>query len=136
MGIRSRFLDPDLVRRLDFPLEMDFICVSSYGAAKESSGRIKLRLEPAMGIKDRHVLVVDDIVDSGLTTNFILDWLRRKKPASLGLCALMDKPSRRRVTVNIDYLGFTVPDRFMVGYGLDFGEDFRNLPEICFIDGE
>jgi hypoxanthine phosphoribosyltransferase len=126
----------DLVRRLDFCLEIDFIRVSSYGAARESSGRVKLKSEPVASVKDRHVLVVEDIVDSGLTTSFILDWLKKGEPASLKLCSLLDKPSRRQLPVEVDYRGFIVPDKFLVGYGLDLNEEFRNLPEICFIDGE
>ena len=126
----------DLVRRLDFYLDLDFIRVSSYGAARESSGRVRLKFGPVASVKDRHVLVVEDIVDSGLTTSFILDWLKKGKPASLKLCSLLDKPARRRLPVEVDYRGFIAPDKFLVGYGLDLNEDFRNLPEICFIDGE
>lgn len=125
----------DLVRRLDFYLELDFIRVSSYGAARESSGRVKLESEPVASVKDRHVLVVEDIVDSGLTTSFILDWLKKGTPASLKLCSLLDKPSRRRLPVEVDYRGFIAPDKFLVGYGLDLNEDFRNLPDIRIIDG-
>ena len=126
----------DLVRRLDFCLELDFIRVSSYGAARESSGRVKLESEPVISVRDRHVLVVEDIVDSGLTTGFIMGWLKKGEPASLKLCSLLDKPSRRRLPVEVDYRGFIAPDKFLVGYGLDLNEEFRNLPEICFIDGE
>ena len=85
-------------------------------------------------IKGRDVIVIEDIVDTGLTTTFLLDYLRKKEPASLKLCALTDKPSRRQVPVNIDYLGFTVPNKFIVGYGLDWDEKFRNLPEICVLE--
>lgn len=126
----------DLVRRLDFRLEIDFIRVSSYGAARESSGRVRLRFGPVARVKGRHVLVVEDIVDSGLTTSFILDWLKKREPASLKLCSLVDKPAHRRLPVEVDYRGFIAPDRFLVGYGLDLNEDYRNLPEICFVDGE
>jgi hypoxanthine phosphoribosyltransferase len=85
-------------------------------------------------IKGREVLVIEDIVDTGLTTAFCLDYLRKKKPASLKVCALTDKPSRRQVPVTIDYLGFTAPNKFLVGYGLDLNQKFRNLPDICFIE--
>jgi hypoxanthine phosphoribosyltransferase len=85
-------------------------------------------------IKEKDVLVVEDIVDTGLTLSFLLDYLRKKKPASLRVCALTDKPSRRQVPVTINYLGFTVPDKFIVGYGIDWNEKFRYLPDICFID--
>jgi len=126
----------DLIRRLDFPLEVDFIRLSSYGGGTESSGRIKVGHTLRSPIKGRHVLVIEDIVDTGLTISFLLDYLRKKKPASLKLCALTDKPSRRRVPLDIDYLGFTVPDKFLVGYGLDWDEKFRYLPDICFIEEE
>jgi hypoxanthine phosphoribosyltransferase len=124
----------DLVRRLDFPLEVEFIRLSSYGGGRESSGRIKLVQGLRRSVKGRDVLVVEDIVDTGLTIAFVLDYLRRKKPASLRLCALTDKPSRRQVPVVIDYLGFTVPGKFLVGYGLDWDEKFRNLPDICVLE--
>ncbi|MDP2917608.1 MAG: hypoxanthine phosphoribosyltransferase, partial [Dehalococcoidia bacterium] len=122
----------DLIRLLDFPLEVEFVRLSSYGGNKESSGKIKVVQRLHFPIKGRHVLVVEDIVDTGLTINFLLEHLRRKKPASLKLCSLLDKPSRRKVPVNIDYLGFTVPDKFIVGYGVDWDEKFRYLPDICF----
>ena len=126
----------DLVRLLDFPLEVDFIGVSSYGGGTESSGTIKVVQGLRSPVKGKNVLVIEDIVDTGLTISFLLDYLRKKKPASLKLCALTDKPSRRQVPVTIDYLGFTVPDKFLVGYGLDFDEKFRNLPDICVLEDE
>ena len=126
----------DLIRRLDFPLEVDFIRLSSYGKDRQTSGTVKVMQELSTPIKDRNVLVIEDIVDTGLTTAFLLDYLREKKPASLKLCALTDKSSRRQVPVTIDYLGLTVPDKFLVGYGLDWDEKLRNLPDICFLEGE
>lgn len=126
----------DLIRYLDFPLEVDFIGLSSYGRGKQTSGQVKVVQPLRSAIKGRNVLVTEDIIDTGLTTAFLLDYLRQEKPASLKLCALTDKPSRRQVPVPIDYLGFTVPDKFLVGYGLDFNEKFRNLPDICVIEGE
>ncbi|MFC1969927.1 hypoxanthine phosphoribosyltransferase [Chloroflexota bacterium] len=124
----------DLIRQLDLPLELEFVRLSSYGAAKESSGRVRVVQELKTPIKGRDVLVIEDIVDTGITLSLLLDYLREKQPASLKLCVLTDKPSRRRVPVSIDYLGFTVPDKFVVGYGLDFDEKFRYLPEICVIE--
>ncbi|MDD5039082.1 MAG: hypoxanthine phosphoribosyltransferase [Dehalococcoidales bacterium] len=121
----------DLVRLIDFPLQVEFIRLSSYGQAKESSGKVKVVQGLHSQIKGRDVLIVEDVIDTGLTIAFLLDYLRRKKPASLKLCALTDKSSRRQVPVNIDYLGFSVPNKFLVGYGLDFNEKFRNLPDIC-----
>lgn len=126
----------DLIRQLDFTLEVDFIRLSSYGRGRETSGRIKVVQCLHSQIKGRDVLVIEDIVDTGLTTGFLLDYLRKKKPASLRLCALTDKPSRRRVPVTIDYLGFTVPNKFLMGYGLDLDEKFRNLPDICVLEEE
>ncbi|MBI4187049.1 MAG: hypoxanthine phosphoribosyltransferase [Chloroflexi bacterium] len=126
----------DLIRNLDFPLEVDFIRLSSYGGATESSGKVRVVHHLCSEVAGRDVLVIEDIVDTGLTIAFLLDYLRKKKPASLRLCALADKPSRRRVPVVIDYPGFTVPDQFLVGYGLDWDERFRNLPEIYAVDAD
>jgi hypoxanthine phosphoribosyltransferase len=124
----------DLVRLLDFPLEVEFVRLSSYGGGRQTSGRVKMVRGMRSPIKGRNVLVVEDIVDTGITIAFLLDYLKTKRPASLRLCSLTDKPSRRRVPVTIDYLGFTVPDRFLVGYGLDFDEKYRHLPDMCFIE--
>ena len=124
----------DLIRQLELPVEVDFVKLSSYGAGTETSGKVKVVQGLKTPIKERDVLVVEDIVDTGLTLSFLLDYLRKKKPASLRLCALTDKPSRRQVPVTINYLGFTVPDKFIVGYGIDWNEKFRYLPDICFID--
>jgi len=124
----------DLIRLLDFPLEVEFIRLSSYGGSKESSGRIKVVQGLRSPIKGRDVLVIEDIVDTGLTISFLLDYLWQRNPASLKLCALTDKPSRRQVPVTIDYLGFTVPNKFIVGYGIDWDEKFRYLPDICFVE--
>ncbi len=124
----------DLIRFLDFPLEVEFIQISSYGSGSQASGKVKVIQGLHTPVKDRDVLVIEDIVDTGFTTAFLLDYLRKKKPASLQLCALMDKPSRRRVPVTIDYLGLTVPDKFVVGYGLDYDQKFRNLPDICSME--
>ena len=124
----------DLVRQLDLSMEIDFVRLSSYGAAQKSSGKVKVVQPLKSLIKGRDVLVIEDIVDTGITISFLLDCLRRKKPASLKLCALTDKPSRRQVPVSINYLGFTIPDKFIVGYGLDFDEKLRYLPDICFLE--
>jgi hypoxanthine phosphoribosyltransferase len=124
----------DLIRQLDLPLELDFVKLSSYGSARESSGKVKVVQELETPIEGRDVLVVEDIVDTGITTSFLLDYLRNKKPSSLKLCALTDKPSRHRVTVSIDYLGFIVPDKFIVGYGIDCDEKFRYLPDIYALE--
>jgi hypoxanthine phosphoribosyltransferase len=125
----------DLVRQLDFPLEVDFIRLSSYGSGQETSGAVKVIQDLKLDVRDRHVLVVEDIVDTGITLAFLLDYMKGKKPASLRLCALTDKPGGRRTPVKIDYTGMTVPDKFLVGYGLDCDEKYRNLPDI-YILGE
>jgi hypoxanthine phosphoribosyltransferase len=124
----------DLVRQLDLPLELDFIRLSSYDAARESSGKVEVVHETKTPVKDRDVLVVEDIVDTGITISFLLDYLKSKQPASLKVCTLTDKPSRRRVPVPIDYRGFTVPNKFIVGYGLDCDQRFRNLPDIYTLE--
>ena len=126
----------DLIRHLDFPLEIEFIRLSSYGRGSRTSGKVKIVQGLHSPIKGREVLVIEDIVDTGLTTSFLLDYLRKKNPSSLKLCTLADKPSRREVPVAIDYLGLTVPNKFLVGYGLDYDEKFRNLPDICFLEWE
>ncbi len=120
----------DLVRQIPLPLSVDFIRASSYGASTETSGKVRVVHGLDSPVKGRDVLLVEDIVDTGLTTRFLLDYLSRKKPASLKLCTLLDKKERRQVPVKIDYLGFTVPDRFIVGYGIDVDQRYRNLPDI------
>ena len=125
----------DLVRMLDFPIEIDFIRLASYGAGKESSGEVRVLLDVGMPVAGRHLIVVEDIVDTGLTAAWLVDHLKERSPLSVKLCALVDKPSRRRVPVTIDYLGLTVPDKFLVGYGLDWDQKYRNLPDICALEG-
>ncbi|MBI4284824.1 MAG: hypoxanthine phosphoribosyltransferase [Chloroflexi bacterium] len=125
----------DLVRFLDMPVEVEFVRLSSYGRGTESAGKIRVRHGLCSTVAGRDVLVVEDIVDTGLTCTYLLKYLRRQKPASLKLCALADKPSRRKVPVTIDYLGFTVPDKFIVGYGIDWDERFRYLPAIYTLEG-
>ncbi len=124
----------DLIRAMNIPAEVDFVRLASYGTGKDSSGKIKLIKDVETPIKGRHVLVVEDIVDRGLTVRFLLDYLSFRKPASLKLCTLFDKPARRKVEVPIDYVGFTVRDAFVVGYGLDFDEKFRYLPDLSVLE--
>ncbi len=126
----------DLVRCINMRLEVDFITLSSYGCGMESSGRIKIKTGLTKKIKGRHVIIVEDIVDTGLTTAFLLDFLTRKGAASVRLCALTEKPARRKIDVPIHYLGFSVPDKFIVGYGIDFNEKYRYLPDICYLEQE
>jgi len=124
----------DLVRRLDFPLETDFVQLSSYGRGTNSSGKIKMAQDIRATVKGRDVLVVDDIVDTGNSLTFLEDYLKNKNPASLKFCCLLDKPSRRQVPVKVEYRGFTVPDKFVVGYGMDYAEQYRNLPDIYCLE--
>ena len=124
----------DLIRLLDFPLEVEFIRLSSYGRQRSTPGELKVVQGLRSQIRGRDVLIVEDIVDTGHSLSFLAGYLQKKKPASVKLCALTDKPSRRQVPVTIDYLGFTVPNKFLVGYGMDFDEKFRNLPDICFLE--
>ena len=126
----------DLIRHLNFPLEVEFIKLSSYGRGRSTPGEIKVVQGLRSKIRSRDVIIIEDIVDTGHTIAFLLNYLKKKRPASLKLCALTDKPSRRQVPVNIDYLGFTVPNKFIVGYGIDWDEKFRHLPNICFIEVE
>lgn len=123
----------DLVRQIPLPMSVDFIRASSYGASTETSGKVRIVHGLDSPIRGKDVLLVEDIVDTGLTTRFLLDYLSRKKPASLKLCALLDKRERRQVPVQIDYLGFTVPNRFVVGYGIDIDQRYRNLPDIYYV---
>jgi hypoxanthine phosphoribosyltransferase len=120
----------DLVRSMELPLSIDIMEVSSYGAATETSGQVRILKDLSNPIEGRHVLVVEDIIDTGLTLNYLLRYLREKGPASLRICCLLDKPARRLTEIPIDYVGFTIPDRFVVGYGLDYGERYRNLPYV------
>jgi hypoxanthine phosphoribosyltransferase len=120
----------DLVREIKIPVEIDFIQVRSYGASKTSSGVIKIKKDIDLPIVGKHVLLVEDIIDYGYTMNYLLKFLKVKKPKSIRVCALLDKPARREVQVPIAYKGFEVPNAFIVGYGLDFSEKLRNLPDI------
>ena len=121
----------DLMRAIEAPVQIDLMEVSSYGGATtESSGLVRILKDLSSSISGRDVLIVEDIIDTGLTLNYLLRYLRGKNPASLRICALLDKPARRLVEIPIDYTGFTIPDEFVVGYGLDFGEFYRNLPFI------
>jgi hypoxanthine phosphoribosyltransferase len=124
----------DLVRLMTIPVTIDFMMVASYGASTKSSGVVKIVLDLKSSLENRDVLVVEDIFDSGLTLKYIIDNLKLRKPKSLKVVALMDKPDRRRVDIKADYVGFTVPDKFVVGYGADFAERYRNLPYIGYIE--
>ena len=120
----------DLIRATDVPLALDLMELSSYGAATETSGQVRILKDLSGSIEDRDVIVVEDIIDTGLTLNYLLRYLEDRHPASVRVCCLLDKPARRLAEIEIDYRGFTIPDRFVVGYGLDFDERYRNLPYI------
>ena len=120
----------DLARAIDLPLSIDFIGLSSYGEATESSGVVKITSDLSKPIEDKHVVIVEDIVDTGLTMRYLLDNLATRHPASVKLCTLLHKPARARTRIPIDYLGFEIEDRFVVGYGLDAAEKYRNVPFI------
>ncbi|HEV8536704.1 MAG TPA: hypoxanthine phosphoribosyltransferase [Candidatus Limnocylindria bacterium] len=126
----------DLMRAIPIPLALDFLEVSSYGNATESSGAVRILKDLAHPIEGRHVLVVEDILDTGHTLSYVFDHLRAQRPESVRLCVLLDKPARRAVPIEIDYRGFEIPDKFVVGYGLDYAERYRNLPFVGVLKPE
>jgi hypoxanthine phosphoribosyltransferase len=126
----------DLMRQMPIPLALDFLEVSSYGEATESSGVVRILKDLAKPIEGRDVVVVEDILDTGQTLAYVIEHLRSKQPASVRLCTLLDKPARRIVPIRIDYRGFEIPDKFVVGYGLDYAERYRNLPFIGVLKPE
>ena len=126
----------DLMRYLELPCEIDFMEVSSYGASTTSSGVVRILKDLEEDITDRHVLIVEDIIDTGLTLSYLRRTLLARKPASLEICALLTKPSRRQVGIEVKYMGFEVPDEFVVGYGIDFAGAYRNLPSIYALKPE
>jgi hypoxanthine phosphoribosyltransferase len=130
------FFMADLMRRLDLPCEVDFMAISSYGAGVDSSGVVRILKDLDVSIEGRNVLIVEDIVDSGLTLSYLIRNLEARRPASLEVCALLTKPERRKNDVSCRYVGFEIPNRFVIGYGLDFAERYRNLPYIAILRDE
>ena len=124
------FFISDLMRELTVPCEIDFMAISSYGAATDSSGVVRILKDLDANIAGRDVLVVEDIIDSGLTLSYLMRSLKARKPASLEICALLTKPGRREIDVPVRYVGFEIPNKFVIGYGLDFAERYRNLPYV------
>ncbi len=124
------FFMADLMRTISVSCEIDFMAISSYGASTDSSGVVRILKDLDLNIDGRHVLVVEDIIDSGLTLSYLLRNLESREPASLEICALMTKPERREIEVQVKYVGFEIPNRFVIGYGLDFAERYRNLPYV------
>jgi hypoxanthine phosphoribosyltransferase len=128
------FFMADLMRQLTIPCEIDFMAISSYGASTDSSGVVRILKDLDINIEARHVLVVEDIIDSGLTLSYLMRNLEAREPASLEVCALLTKPERREIDVPVRYVGFEIPNRFVIGYGLDFAERYRNLPYVGVLD--
>ncbi|MGE5455186.1 MAG: hypoxanthine phosphoribosyltransferase [Methylocystaceae bacterium] len=126
----------DLVRAIDGMVNLDFMDVSSYGASTETSGEVRIMKDLEVAIEGRHVLIVEDIIDTGLTLQYILSMLKQRNPKSLEVCTLLDKPSRRQSDVVAKYNGFSIPDKFVVGYGLDYAERYRNLPGVYVLKPE
>ncbi|MBQ8230724.1 MAG: hypoxanthine phosphoribosyltransferase [Lachnospiraceae bacterium] len=124
----------ELAKRITVPVSLDFMSVSSYGSDTKSSGVVKIVKDLDESIKDKDVIVVEDIVDSGRTLSYLLEMLRDRGPRSLSLCTLLDKPERRVIDVKVDYTGFEIPDEFVVGYGLDYDQRYRNLPYIGIVE--
>jgi hypoxanthine phosphoribosyltransferase len=128
------FFMADLMRELPLPCEVDFMAISSYGSATDSSGVVRILKDLDINIEERDVLIVEDIIDSGLTLSYLMRNLRSRAPASLEVCALLVKESARKVRKQVRYVGFEIPDRFVIGYGLDFAERYRNLPYVAALD--
>ncbi len=130
------FFMADLMRHITVPCEVDFMAISSYGDSTDTSGIVRILKDLDINIEGRDVLVVEDIIDSGLTLSYLMRNLESREPASLEVCALMTKPSRRQIDVPVRYIGFEIPDRFVVGYGLDLAERYRNLPYVAVLNSE
>jgi hypoxanthine phosphoribosyltransferase len=130
------FFMADLMRHLTVPCEVDFMAISSYGAQTDSSGVVRILKDLDINIEGRHVLVVEDIIDSGLTLSYLMRNLESREPASLEVCALLTKPARREIDVPVRWIGFEIPNRFVIGYGLDFAERYRNLPYVGVLSEE
>ena len=126
----------DLMRQIDLDVTLEFMCVSSYGSSTKSSGVVRIVKDLDVPIQGRDVMIVEDIIDTGLTLDYLKGYLNGKQPASLKICAFLDKPSRRRVQIEGDYIGFTVEDKYIVGYGLDMDQHYRQLPYISWIKPE
>ena len=132
----SVFFTVELAKRITSPVELEFMCVSSYGAGTSSSGVVKIVKDLDVSIEGKNVLLVEDIIDSGRTLSYLLENLKTRNPKSLRLCTLLDKPERRVLDVKVDYVGFEIPDEFVVGYGLDYDQKYRNLPYIGYVEIE
>lgn len=126
----------DLARKITIPVDLDFMSVSSYGNSSKSSGVVKIIKDVDTNITGKHVLIVEDIIDTGLTLSHLVELLKTRGPLSVKICAALDKPSRRKVDLKVDYKGIEIPDEFVVGYGLDYAGKYRNIPEVCVLKRE
>lgn len=126
----------DLIRKIELPIQIDFIAASSYGSSTESSGVVKIVKDLDYSIEGKHVLIVEDIIDSGLTLKYLEENFMSRKPASLEICTLLDKPERRKANIAVKYVGYEIPDEFIVGYGIDYAEKYRNLPYVATLKPE
>lgn len=131
----SVFFTCELAKRITIPVTLDFMSVSSYGDGMKSSGIVKIAKDLDESLEGKHVLLIEDIIDSGRTLSYLMDVLAKRNPASLKLCTLLDKPDRRVRDVKVDYIGFEIPDEFVVGYGLDYAQKYRNLPYVGIVEG-
>jgi hypoxanthine phosphoribosyltransferase len=127
------FFLSDLARAMKTPARLEFVGISSYGRGRTSSGEVKLTKDLDVSVEAHDVIVVEDIVDSGITLSYLVQVFRQRRPRSLRIATLLDKPDRRQRPVNVDYVGFQIPDEFVVGFGLDYAEDYRNLPDVCVL---
>ena len=134
--LRGSFIFADLARHIDVPMTIEFLSASSYAKGTETTGNVQIRQDFEVDISGKHVLLVEDIIDTGLTLSRLRQMLGVRNPASLKIVTLLDKPERRRVDITPDYCGFTIPDKFVVGYGLDYNNLYRNLPEVCILKEE
>lgn len=130
----SVYFATELTKRIDLPMQIDFMKVSSYGSATKSSGVINVQQDISGNVEGKNVIIVEDIIDTGNTLHRLIELFKSRNPKTISLCTLLDKPERRQVEVNVDYVGFPIPDKFVVGYGLDVDEKYRNLPYIGIIE--
>lgn len=128
------FFLSDLARAMKTPARIEFVGISSYGKGKSTSGEVRLTKDLDVSVEGRHVIVVEDIVDSGVTLSYLIQVFQQRRPKSLRIATLLDKPNRRQREVQVDYVGFQIPDEFVVGYGLDYAEDYRNLKDVCVLE--
>ncbi len=132
----AAFFACELAKRITVPVTIDFMATSSYGSGTVSSGEVQIKKDLDLGVEGRNVIIVEDIIDSGNTLNYLSNIFRDRRAKSVKMCAMLDKPERREVDVNVDYIGFTIPDAFVVGYGLDYDQKYRNLPCIATLKTE